>query len=374
MSAEPQRADPLPLPLPIHDPCYGLYYLPDDDPFMVARLDGPFSVPDSILREMLLERWTDTSGRLNQPIDFGFAGTGSPLHVTSSLLHVFGTWHFAEQCLSFGRVKFPEGIYRGGMLPADTPTLATKLRYGDGDLDTLVEEFGLAAFFQAYLGPDVTGETIERHLKENKAFQRYQSPATPPSSIPIQVPIIAYWAAGGNGDPPALDGDASSQAADLLSWLKKLFFADNAPLNLHHLDILARIYHAHLWHSEKPLGFNRTVRAFLNRIRIEPRRPGDVHLLPDESPWADLCPYYVPHPDDNPTYCHLMPFLKALELVRTVSANAGKKPLHSIFHAFSGESEGETGVGLLRLSFLHQRKLNVSARFIHRYLAKVTAG
>jgi len=69
------------------------------------------------------------------------------------------------------------------------------------------------------------------------------------------------------------------------------------------LDRLARTSHAHLGPVGAKLRFTRIRRAFLDRLRIAPRRAGDAHLLPAAPPWGRFCPYYVPHGEDDPTYC-----------------------------------------------------------------------
>lgn len=379
----------------ISDDCYGINYsigrMRNDPFFKRNRRDSKYTVPASILTELM----TDENGPLRQlerqRISEGFDESLLPLkRVGNALLHAWGTMHIAAECLEFNRLR-----YRSQDNLDHGLTLAQRLNYGKGEADSLREEFCLAAFFQPciphlrrILGQDGRSETdadeemrvVTSLIESTRAYQDYV--AEEGGTAKIRPDIIAYWMSG-KGEAPEfkVQADHINLGAGALEphkhiiRVRQLYFAPDAPLNLMHIDLCARVFTAHRWSLEKPgdkdapFNFSPSLSKFLDRIYIGP----DVHrvsrhLLP-QAHWNPRNPYYVPSSEDFPTYVYLEPFVEAMRLTKKARRVSSNPNGHSFFNIFTKRAdEYEPKTGFFRLSLLQHAPVYDRALAFHQAL------
>ncbi len=384
------------------DPCYGLHYILEGDPFD-PQVAGPISAPGRILAEVLRIANEATSGDQ----DFHPAGynvmtqEGSQAHTLvydyelgpclrakgvngesvyrpiTRLEHALGTWHLAEHILKFGRVKILE---RRRESDASEIPLAARMIYGNRVGETIREEFSLASFFHAYLGSDPTVASVTDYLNpdSNAAFREYQSQREGPR--PINTNMISYWIA----HEPELTNEAMERLLDDFEIIRKyggnipdierikrirsIFFKDNGPLNLRHLDLIGRVYSKYHGNNR----FSRILHKFLGRIVVMRQQDGDLHLLPKRPPWDNYSPYYIPDRNDDPIYEFIDAYRDGLRRI----IDGGRKVRGSKFSLWkacdTADEKDGSRVGLLRLSLVDFSRTDASARVYSKRLNRVT--
>ena len=366
----------------IEDPCYNIQIskTPEEDYFDTE--DNPITAPTSILREVISEHGEELD---SFPIHPALCDKVLPLDEASALKHSIGAWHVAGQCLEFGRIlysKHPED------LPGtDSTTLSQRLVLGADEADTLLEEFCLAAFFQAFLSrqedmgtdakddatadPSTIIRKISAILNMSRAFTAYQSK----SSNAVQISVIAYWVSG-KGPIPTVELKKPNEKSnkdyldDRLLRTRRMYFSPDAPLNLRHIDLVARSFWVEKQKRNPSYNFRLSLLRFLTRIRLAQQVDRATHLLP-KAHWERRCPYFLPDPEDDPPYKYLIPLIKGLELVRDALSRSPRSRNHSITMSFS-RSRNRRQDGFLRLSLI-RHLVDDSALEIHEKLRAVTA-
>ncbi len=382
------------LKFPLWDECYGINYVSSQDYRWVSDNESPFTAPSAIVQELIatgLKEEEKAEERFEEPV-LDIPPINKDKKKYNKLLHALGTWHIAEQCLEFGRLKVLKNLRE--MPGTHKETLASRLIYGEDDASTLLEEFCLAAFLQAHLEKpsSTTGvEELREYLDGSEKYNEY----TNKNNNRIVTEIIAYWMWGPDDDnPPILDDFVPENVrknseryndlfkgeygAERVKRVRKLYFADDAPLNLRHLDLVGRIYYDRFGSKNlsKPIHF--LMAGFLSRIYLAPQRSEHYHLLPEEW-WYRRSPYYVPREDDGADYRYLHYLITGLKEFKTEvskKSEASKKCMdHSLSHAFDGKEaaiDSEKFTGFLRLSLPHRRLPGESTEVFHKYMHEWT--